>query len=331
MVPSSSGELVSVIIPAWNAAATLDATLRSVRAQTHRALEVIVVNDGSTDATADIVVAHASQDSRIRLESIANSGVAAARNRGMALASGELFAFLDADDLWAPEKLRKQLEALRAAGSRAGLAYTWSTLIDSQDRIIPMADQPQADGDVLELLCRHNFLCNASVPLVTRAAAMAVPGGFDTSLRARGAQGAEDWKFYLQLAERYDFVLVPEALTGYRQSPGGMSTNLRPMFRSGAFVISELAKRRPDLAPALREGFAVYTEWLLSLAIGARHFPIAAILSLHLARHDPARLARCLLKRNWKCLLGRRFSRKQEGAPEGAARFAWDDLSPLAG
>src|SRR5690348_12029992 len=106
-------ELVSVVIPAYNAAATLDETLRSVRSQTHRALEIIVVDDGSVDDTREIAGRHAAVDDRVQVVTQSNAGLAASRNAGWMRARSELIAFIDADDLWAPTKIERQLERLR--------------------------------------------------------------------------------------------------------------------------------------------------------------------------------------------------------------------------
>lgn len=96
------GGSVSIVIPAYNAAATLAAALASVRQQAHPVAEVIVIDDGSTDGTADVAQAAARQVPGVQLVRQANAGPAAARNRGLALAAGDLVAFLDADDLWPP-------------------------------------------------------------------------------------------------------------------------------------------------------------------------------------------------------------------------------------
>src|SRR5262245_12926949 len=93
---------VGVIVPMYNAERTISATLKSVCRQTHLALDIVVVDDGSTDASAPIVAAHTRSDQRIRLLQQKNGGVAAARNRGVAATAADLLAFIDADDLWAP-------------------------------------------------------------------------------------------------------------------------------------------------------------------------------------------------------------------------------------
>src|SRR4051812_20898906 len=101
-------QLVSVVIPAYNAAATLDETLRSVRSQTHGALEIIVVNDGSADGTGTIAQRHAAVDHRVQVVTQDNAGLAASRNAGWMRARSEVIAFIDADDLWAPTKIERQ-------------------------------------------------------------------------------------------------------------------------------------------------------------------------------------------------------------------------------
>ena len=112
--------LVSVIVPAYNAASTVQQTLRSVLAQTCAHIEVIVVDDGSTDDTAMAVAEIAAQDARVRLERRPQCGVAGARNHAIRCASGEFIAPMDADDLWHPTKLERQLQQFEGDGPDLG-------------------------------------------------------------------------------------------------------------------------------------------------------------------------------------------------------------------
>src|SRR5690606_15239493 len=108
---------VSVIMPAWNAARDIDASIRSVLTQTHQALELIVVDDASTDSTVDIVEQHKRRDPRVCLVRCAvNYGVSVARNHGMEHARGRYLMFLDSDDLWEPGKVATQLRFMRETG-----------------------------------------------------------------------------------------------------------------------------------------------------------------------------------------------------------------------
>ena len=111
--------------------------------------EILVVDDGSRDRTPEIAAAHAAADPRVRLVRQANAGVAAARNRGIAEARAALVAPMDADDLWAPTKIERQLAALRRGGPGVGLVYTWSALIDDDGWVIGLRRCDTAEGDVL--------------------------------------------------------------------------------------------------------------------------------------------------------------------------------------
>src|SRR5689334_21141299 len=104
-----SGPLVTVVVPVYNTLPYVADALESALAQTHRELDVVVVDDGSTDGSSGVVVELAAREPRIRVVRQPNAGLAAARNAGLAAAAGEYVAFLDSDDLWLPEKLERQL------------------------------------------------------------------------------------------------------------------------------------------------------------------------------------------------------------------------------
>lgn len=233
---------VSVIIPAYNAAATIAATLRSARAQTHTALEIIVVNDGSSDGTAAVVEDHAAADPRVLAIHQENRGLAEARNAGIAVASGRYVAPLDADDLWAPDKLARQVAALEAAGAEAALAYNWFRQIDTADRILPPSPYPQVAGRVFHRHLDWNFISNGSTPLIRTAVARAIP--YDPTLR-----GCEDYYFQLEVARRHGIVCVPAFLTGYRRYPGSMSSKRGWMIRAH---LEMFARLEHDVGPAAR-------------------------------------------------------------------------------
>ena len=258
--------LVSVLIPAYNAASTLAETLASVCGQTHRNLDIIVVDDGSADDTFALASRLSLDDPRIRLLRQDNAGVAAARNLALGHAAGPLVAAVDADDLWHATKIERQVRRLREAAD-AAVVYCWSIEIDSASRVIERRlDQDEFEGDVYAALVLANFVGNGSVPLLRRDLAMAI-GGWDPSLRARKAQGCEDWQFYLRLAERARFALEPAFLVGYRQSPNAMSRQLATMRRSYNLVMREVSDRRPRPPSAFlrwsRAEFGLYEADLL--------------------------------------------------------------------
>lgn len=277
-----------MVVPAYNAAATIGETLESVRTQSHRALEIVVVDDGSTDATPDIVLRYAGHDSRIRLLRQANAGVAAARNAGIAASNADFIAPVDADDVWHPQKIEKQMMAMRQRGPRAGVVYTWSLLIDPESRVIRNLSEFRHEGDVLKPLCRENFLGNGSSALIRKSAMLEV-GGYDFSLRRRSAQGCEDWQLYLALAQRYEYAVVPEYMTGYRKSPGNMSSDLLQMVRSGEIVLGELLSQRGDLAAVITEGLFKLYLWAYRGSLASGQNVDAKCLRNKLIRVSPYR------------------------------------------
>src|SRR5258708_29516781 len=128
--------LVSVIIPACNDAATVERTISSVRNQTYSDREMQVVDDGSTDETAAIVQRLADIDHRITLLRKPNGGLVSARNYGIAHAAGAFIAPIDGDDLWHPDKIKKQMAVMRDRGDQVGLVYCWSRAIEERDRVL---------------------------------------------------------------------------------------------------------------------------------------------------------------------------------------------------
>jgi glycosyltransferase involved in cell wall biosynthesis len=323
--------LVSVVIPARNAERTIDETLRSVRSQTHRELEIIAVDDGSSDGTAATIRRHAAIDPRVRLIQEPNAGVAAARNTGWRAARSELIAFIDADDLWASTKIERQLASLTRCGGRTGLVYCWSWRIDSDSTVTDNRHRPNWRGNVLERLFIRNFVGNGSAALVRRQA-LVDAGGFESGLRDAGAEGCEDILFYCRVAESYEFEVVEEPLVGYRYLPDNMSSNLPRMLRSWMLVMDEMVRRHPDAAPLLHRGLRTYATGLFARALRERQLNYAsAILSL-LVRRDPAVAARVMainLPARWASRRAGRVLRRwrdRSAGPDVSMRFPIGEL-----
>ena len=217
---------VTVVIPAYNAAETLAPALDSVLNQTFDDLEVIVVDDGSTDDTASVAARFGSPISCIRTE---NGGVSRARNRGLEEARAELVAFLDADDLWKPEKIERQLRLLRDR-PEAGISTTGSEKVD--EHLAPIGDAPAgAPGDACEaLLLNSMVLGQISSALVRKQLAVEV-GGFDERLSQ-----CADWDFFIRLAIRTAFAVVPQPLLLYRVAASNMSSNI-PLLERDTFAV----------------------------------------------------------------------------------------------
>lgn len=242
--------LVSVIIPAYNAEAFIEKTLKSVLSQTYKNLEVIVIDDGCEDRTVEIVREIIQQDSRVILLQQGNSGVAAARNLGIKKAKGELIAPVDADDLWYPENLEKQVQSLLNSDSSVGLTYAWSLDIDENDLPSGEFRSSTIEGNVYTLLLLHYFLANASSTVIRRSVLEKV-GYYNESFRSQNAQGCEDWELYLRIAERYKFRVVPEFLIGYRKVSNGMSSDGETMARSLVEIWNTVFRKYPKIPKTL--------------------------------------------------------------------------------
>ena len=175
---------VSILTPAHNAATTLPETLASVQRQTFTDFEVIVVDDGSGDNTAAIAEQFGARDPRFRLIRQKNAGVAAARNTGLRASRAPFIAPLDADDVWHPDKLIRQMRRFSESTPKAVLVYSWSVDIDDASKIIDRRlDLDRFEGDVYAALVLANFVGNSSVPLIRRDALMSI-GGWDATLSA---------------------------------------------------------------------------------------------------------------------------------------------------
>jgi GT2 family glycosyltransferase len=200
--------LVSVIIPTYNYGRFVSEAINSVLAQTFQDFEIIVVDGGSTDDTRSIVEAMGRQVQYIYQE---NLGPIVARNTGIRTARGRYIAFLDADDLWLPHKLERQVELMNRH-PEVGLVYSTIYQFESKSGAI-VGEYPVADcraGHVLRDLYLHCFVPSPT-PLVRKSVLDDV-GLFDEEIR----YGSEDWDLWLRIAARYQFAFVPEPLAKYR-------------------------------------------------------------------------------------------------------------------
>lgn len=207
---------VTVIVPAYNAAEFLPITLQSLQQQTLAPAQVIVVDDGSTDATVAIAERHGA--TCLRQD---NAGPGAARNRGLHAATSEFVAFLDADDWYVPDKLERSLEHLRELKAACISTDAWIVRGDRVDRrkndrrIVPMAL-------TLELLLRGNPVVCSTV--VARRESVLACGGFDED---PALVATEDYDLWLRMSAREPIAYLPEPMTFYRVHPGSLSANER--------------------------------------------------------------------------------------------------------
>ena len=224
--------LVSVIIAAYNSEDTIAETIFSVLNQTFKDLEVIVIDDGSKDNTSQRI--REIEDSRVKLFLYENGGVAKARNRGITHASGEYIAFLDHDDLWTPDKIEAQVSALQKSPD-AGVAYSWTINMYADEDPIRFDNSPPLyfEGNVYEQLLCCNFIGSGS-NILARSQAIASVGEFDPLPVSN-----EDWDFYIRLAARWSFVVVPQYHIIYRHSADSMSSQVKRLEEGGLILIEK--------------------------------------------------------------------------------------------
>lgn len=226
---------VSVVIPAYNAMDYLPKTLESVLRQTFTDFEVLIINDGSSDCILEWFASVT--DPRVKLISQENQGLSGARNTGIFQAQGEYIAFLDADDLWAPTKLEKQV-AYFEDNPAVGLVHTWTILIDETDKPICEKWSPHLEGNVWEEIIVINS--------VSSGAAMVRRCCFETvGVFARDLSGTADWDMWIRIAYRYPFAVVKEPLTFYRQHSQNMSKNCQHMIANARIVIERAFQSVP--------------------------------------------------------------------------------------
>jgi glycosyltransferase involved in cell wall biosynthesis len=268
--------LVSVIIPVFSGAEFLGIALESALSQTYPALEILVVDDGSTDRSLSILQGYALLDRRIRVISQPNQGVARARNRAISEAKGEFIAPLDADDLWQPHKIEVQVRRMLSGGEKTGVVYGWWVWVDTDGMVLDRSPSWRIEGRVFESLLQINFIGSASVPLF-RKHCIEQAGGYKEHMAVQHAGGCEDLELLLRIASRYEIGLVPRILLGYRRRPGSMSTACRTMWRSHTEVLRAVRQMRPSVDPRiLRRAKNQFALYLAGLAFWSGNMPQAA-------------------------------------------------------
>ncbi|WP_414754032.1 glycosyltransferase family 2 protein [Anabaena sp. CCY 9910] len=247
---------VSVVIPAYNAMQYLPATVESVLQQTFTDIEILIINDGSSDNilawTAQIT------DPRVQVISQKNQGLSGARNMGINHASGEYIAFIDADDLWLPTKLEKQVKCLDNS-PQAGLVYTWTAWTDETGKPTGVIVASDVEGYVWEQMVVNDKISNGSSAMVRRICFDKV-GLFDTELTS-----SEDRDMWIRLAAHYHFAVVKEPLTLYRRHSQSMSKNRPKMLKNIRRVFEKTFETVPTELLYLRNRsygwINLYTAW----------------------------------------------------------------------
>jgi glycosyltransferase involved in cell wall biosynthesis len=286
-------------------------TLRGVLCQRDVDLEVIVVDDGSTDDTAAMVTGL--DTGRVRLLRHARSlGVSAARNRGITEARGEWVAFLDDDDLWAPDKLALQL----GAADDDGRCWVYAGHVEVDDRLRVVAGAPPAPPErVMELLARYNAVPAGASNVVVRADALTRCGPFDEHL-----PNSEDWDMWIRLARLGPPAWVPRPLVALRQHAGNASWNMARMLQD-----LQLIERRHGIAVDR----AAHYRWAAWVALRAGRRGEALRHYGHAVRSGDLRsLGRAVMaaaRPSVASVRADRLARLAGGQPWAAAAQAWLD------
>ena len=229
---------VSVVIPTYNCAHLLPQAIESVVRQSHQVSEIIVVDDGSTDQTAECVQPFLSQIRYIRQE---NRGLAGARNRGIRESKGAVVAFLDADDLWLSDKIERQLPLFNSSPDVA-LTFTDAHVLSSSGRAMPtfMFGKGAREGHIFDVLLRSSFIL-PSTAMITRECFNDV-GLFDEGLLC-----VEDLDLWLRISHKYQVKMIPEPLAVWRRQEGSLTTKKVKMGASSIQVYKKWLARSSGL------------------------------------------------------------------------------------
>lgn len=268
------GSEIDVVIPVFNGEVYIARALQSVQSQTLPVSRIIVADDGSTDGTIQAVEAVMHTDDRVTCLKLAHAGVSAARNAGIAASSAPFIAFLDADDIWLPEKLERQIEAFERGGPETGFVHSSYFFINAQDErltdhnVVP----PKQRGNIfLPLLLEGYVLSGSASSVLVRRDVLDKAGHFDERLFH-----GEDWDLWIRLAQISKVDFTPEAAVGIRMH-------------------DQSAQRRPQADREIQffnQQLLVYEKW--EQLIGGDHRFRASL------RKRACNLALPLLRKPWQ-------------------------------
>jgi glycosyltransferase involved in cell wall biosynthesis len=255
-------DLISVIIPSYNTGSFVCDAVRSALEQTFSPIEVLVIDDGSTDKTRAALEQYKDCIRYYRQE---NGGCSSARNTGIRLASGRFFAFLDADDVWLPDKLSKQYDLL-ARRPEIGLVHSdiWYLDEDTGEKFLKAVGREGFTGDCYTRFFSENRILTSSV--LVRQECFDKVGVFDEKLRR-----AEDWDMWMRIARHYHFAYINESLLDYRLHHASLTNNTSKMREAELHVLSKAFKADPQLSRQFGRSFINNTLSHKSYCVG-NHF-----------------------------------------------------------
>lgn len=227
-------EKVSVIIPTYNRAHVIARAVQSVLEQTYANFELLVVDDGSTDDTKQII--EYAEDDRIRYICLEkNGGASHARNVGIQMAECEYIAFLDSDDEWMPEKLERQMQIMRQAPETVGLVYCRMSGVNRKGEVSFCPDldiaKERLEGNLFSVLMKENMIGTPTV--LVRKKCLEQAGGFNESLTC-----IEDWELFLRIAQDWEIAFAEETLVSVHVSEVSVSQNIAGYVKTRCYMIS---------------------------------------------------------------------------------------------
>lgn len=290
---------VSIVIPVHNAEDYVGDTLASVLNQTWRDLEVIVVNDGSTDRSVD--VCRRFNDARVRYVEQENGGLAAARNAGIAAARGDFVGFIDADDEWLPQKVARHLDHFRSDGT-LGLSYSYSRLMDEAGHDIGILQKEGRTPTRFADAYVQNVIGNGSNAILRKEVfdgRASDPGSFppmvsfDPELRR-----AEDFELWARItgSTQWKVACIPEVLVRYRMNSTGLSSNTRLQRHYHLLALAKIGAALPHAAEQHRRKAVAHMYWHQ-----------ARIMAHRMESRGGARAVRLAIHYDWRSLNGNHF------------------------
>lgn len=231
--------MISVVMPTYNYARYIGEAIDSVLAQTRSDYEIIVIDDGSNDGTGDLIK---NKYPMVRYFYTKQNGVSSARNLGIKVSKGEFIAFLDADDVWLPEKLEKQIDVFNKK-KEVGMVYTENCSFDKYNRIVDRSlgkREKLMRGDVVRNIFLNSYLTTSTV--MVRKAVFDRVGLFEEQLKA-----AEDDNMWMRIAMEYPIEMIDEPLVRYRITEGSLSRTYSKCIEGVKKNIELIRIKYPDL------------------------------------------------------------------------------------
>ena len=285
MQPLSS-KLVSVVVPVFKAEDFVEKTIRSVLSQTYKNLEIIIVDDGSPDKS--IEVCREFKDSRIKIVQQANRGLAGARNTGIRHSTGDYIALIDADDLWANNKIEKHVDHLDNS-PEIGISFSYSKFIDENDKPTGLKQIPTKIKDITPTyILRRNPIGNGSSPVLRRAVFEDI--AFKANLYGtqeifyfdESFKRAEDVECWLRIAVETNWKCegIPELLTLYRINPGGLSASVLLQYEYLERIVDKYNTAYPEIfSEVVSLTKACFQRYIARRAISMRDGELAVKMS----------------------------------------------------